>query len=81
MEDVEKILPDIKNNYEFHHKNLLHIFNFFATTGETLKFHIGKTIDKNFKDNEIVHLLIMENFNSDLEENIKKRKQKKLPFT
>jgi hypothetical protein len=45
--NVGKIdISQVKQVYDFHHPNLLHIFNFFRTRGSDLKYHLGKTSEQ-----------------------------------
>jgi hypothetical protein len=59
--------------YDFHHPNLLHVFNFFATTGYDLKYHIGDTFENEYDDDEKVDVAIIEVFQTDLYQDINSR--------
>jgi len=64
--------PDVKERYNFHHWNLLHVFNFFETTGKAFNFQLNYEA---FSDDERLHMLILEVFDSDLEEDIQLKDQ------
>ncbi len=64
--DLDIRIKNIKKMYDFHHPNLLHVFNFFATTGFSLKYNIGETLENDFEDDEKVDIAIIEVFQTDL---------------
>ena len=70
-----------KKRFDYHHPNLVHLFNYFQTSGADLKYHIGAKSEKAFEDAVRYDCLIVETFQTDLQEDINYRIGLRQPFT